>query len=79
MTSLEIDFGGGVKTDEDIRRVFEAGANMVTAGSIAVKDPGLVMKWLKEYGPEKIILGADVRDGMIAIQGWQEETSLGVV
>ena len=75
-TSLVIDFGGGVKTDEDLLRVFEAGASMATAGSIAVKNPELVREWLKVYGPEKIILGADVSKGMIAIQGWQEETEL---
>jgi phosphoribosylformimino-5-aminoimidazole carboxamide ribotide isomerase len=75
-TSLQIDFGGGVKSDDDIRRVVDAGADMVTAGSIAVKDPGLVSKWLQIYGSEKIILGADVRNGKISIQGWQEDTSL---
>jgi len=76
LSALEIDFGGGVKSDEDIRLVFEAGAVMVTAGSISVKNPELVMEWLRVYGPQKIILGADVNKGMIAIQGWQEETEL---
>ncbi len=75
-TSLLIDFGGGVKTGEDLRSVFDAGARMATAGSIAVKNPELVREWLKVYGPEKIILGADVNKGMIAIQGWQEQTEL---
>lgn len=75
-TSLSIDFGGGIKSDDDIRRVFKAGADMVTAGSIAVRDPELVRKWLQAYGPPKIILGADARKGKISIQGWQEETSL---
>ncbi len=75
-TNLDIDFGGGVQTNEDIRRVFDSGAGQVTAGSVAVKDPQLVNSWLSRYGSEKIILGADVRDRMIAISGWQEETSL---
>ncbi|HEC44977.1 MAG TPA: 1-(5-phosphoribosyl)-5-[(5-phosphoribosylamino)methylideneamino]imidazole-4-carboxamide isomerase [Bacteroides sp.] len=78
-TSLEVDFGGGVKTNEDIRQVLDAGAGMVTAGSIAVKDPGLVGDWIREYGPDTIILGADVRQGLISIHGWQEDTSLGVL
>lgn len=78
-TSLLIDFGGGVKTDGDIGRVFDAGADMVTAGSIAVKDPVLVEGWLEEYGHERIILGADVRKGRIAIHGWQEDTSLEIM
>ncbi len=73
-TSLVIDFGGGVKTEEDLQRVFAAGAEMVTAGSIAIRDPQCVIKWLDEYGPQRIILGADVRQGMISIQGWQEDT-----
>jgi phosphoribosylformimino-5-aminoimidazole carboxamide ribotide isomerase len=77
-TSLEIDFGGGVKSDEDIRKVFKAGAAMVTAGSIAVKQPNLVKEWLHRYGPDRIILGADARERMIAIQGWEEETGIGL-
>ena len=75
-TSLIIDFGGGVKRDEDIHSVFEAGAAMVTAGSIAVKDRARVEKWLERFGPEKIILGTDTRDGKIAIHAWQEDTVL---
>jgi phosphoribosylformimino-5-aminoimidazole carboxamide ribotide isomerase len=75
-TSLQVDFGGGVKTGDDLRKVFEAGAKMVTAGSIAVKKPELVKEWIRDYGPQKIILGADVKQGRIAIQGWQEETEL---
>ncbi|MCK4751091.1 MAG: 1-(5-phosphoribosyl)-5-[(5-phosphoribosylamino)methylideneamino]imidazole-4-carboxamide isomerase [Bacteroidales bacterium] len=78
-TSLVVDFGGGIKTGEDIRQVMEAGARMVTAGSIAVKDPGLVRNWIREFGPDKIILGADVRDGLISIHGWQEDTSLELI
>ena len=73
-TSLKVDFGGGVKTDEDIRLVLEAGAAMVTAGSIAVTNPGLFMKWLEQYGPERMILGADVREGKVSINGWLEDS-----
>lgn len=75
-TSLIIDFGGGIKSDDDIRHVIEAGADMVTAGSIAVTDREMVEEWLQRYGPEKIILGADVRNGKISIHGWQEDTRL---
>ena len=77
-TTLVIDFGGGIKNDEDIQAVFDAGAAMITAGSIAVKNRGKVEKWLLRYGPDKIILGADTRDGIISINAWQEDTSLGV-
>lgn len=71
-TSLQIDFGGGVKSDDDIAKAFDHGAHQVTAGSIAVKDRDLTMRWLARYGADRIILGADVREEMIAIQGWQE-------
>jgi len=77
-TNLIIDFGGGVKTDEDIQIVFESGAEMVTIGSIAVKDPELFFNWLTAYGAEKIILGADVNDKNIAVTGWLETTELNV-
>ncbi|MDO9548345.1 MAG: 1-(5-phosphoribosyl)-5-[(5-phosphoribosylamino)methylideneamino]imidazole-4-carboxamide isomerase [Candidatus Marinimicrobia bacterium] len=73
-TELVIDFGGGVQTDEDLRIAFESGAAMVTAGSIAVKEPQTVRRWLEQFGSEKIILGADVKDRKIAIHGWQEES-----
>ena len=75
-TSLAIDAGGGLRSEEDLHIVFESGASMVTGGSIAVKDRGLFMGWLQKYGPEKIILGADYRDGKIAVSGWEEETEL---
>ena len=78
-TALVIDFGGGIKSDEDIQSVFDAGADMITAGSIAVRDRVKVEKWLAEYGPEKIILGADTRDGKISINAWQEDTSLEII
>ena len=73
-TGLTVDFGGGVKTDEDIRKVLEAGAAMVTAGSIAVTQPDLFMQWLEQYGPERMILGADVRQGKVSINGWLEDS-----
>ncbi len=71
-TGLKIDFGGGLKTNDDLRIAFESGARQVTGGSIAVKDPDTFMGWLDQYGPEKIILGADAHDEKIAVSGWQE-------
>lgn len=71
-TSLEIDFGGGIKSDESIKIAFESGAEKVTVGSIAVKDRGLVEQWINQYGQERLILGADVKDEKIAISGWTE-------
>jgi len=73
-TSLVIDFGGGLKTDEDLRIAFEAGASMVTGGSIAVKSPAVFESWLSRYGSDKIILGADVKGECIAVTGWTEST-----
>ncbi len=74
-TSLIIDFGGGIKNDEDLRIAFENGATMVTGGSVAVKNPELFCGWLQAYGPEKIILGADVKDRKIAVNGWKDESA----
>lgn len=74
-TSLVIDFGGGVKSDEDLKIAFENGAQMVTGGSIAVKNPELFSRWLETYGSEKIILGADVKDRKIAVNGWKDESA----
>lgn len=74
-TKLIVDFGGGVKTDAEIERAFKAGAEMVTIGSVAQKNPDVFLGWLNRYGPEKIILGADVRDGNIAVGGWLETSS----
>ena len=74
-TQLVVDFGGGIKTDEDIEKAFEAGASMVTVGSIAVTNPDLFMGWLEKYGAERMILGADVRYGKISINGWKEDSS----
>lgn len=75
-TSLIIDFGGGIKTDEDLILAFDNGAEMVTGGSIAVKNPELFTKWIERYGSEKIILGADVKDRRIAVNGWKDETTV---
>ncbi|MDR0941528.1 MAG: 1-(5-phosphoribosyl)-5-[(5-phosphoribosylamino)methylideneamino]imidazole-4-carboxamide isomerase [Bacteroidales bacterium] len=75
-TNLVIDFGGGLKSDDDLRIAFESGAAMITGGSIAVKNPDIFASWIIKYGAEKIILGADVQHNMIAINGWQESTEL---
>lgn len=72
-TNLTIDFGGGIKSDEDLRKAFDAGAQMVTIGSVAVKEPELFASWTETYGGDKIILGADVKNGYISISGWLEE------
>lgn len=73
-TRLTVDFGGGIKTDEDIEKAFTAGAAMVTAGSIAVTQPELFINWLGCYGAERMILGADVRNGKVSINGWKEDS-----
>ena len=74
-SDLIVDFGGGIKSTEDIEKAFMAGAHMVTIGSVAVTEPELFMGWLRKYGAEKIILGADVRNGMVSINGWKEDSS----
>ena len=74
-TRLTIDFGGGIKTDNDIEEAFRCGAKMVTIGSVAVTQPDLFMGWLEKYGAEHIILGADVRNGKISINGWKEDST----
>ncbi len=75
-TNLIIDFGGGLKSDDDLRIAFECGASMVTGGSIAVKNPEVFASWIEKFGGEKIILGADVKDEKIAVGGWIETTDL---
>ncbi|MHB1921457.1 MAG: 1-(5-phosphoribosyl)-5-[(5-phosphoribosylamino)methylideneamino]imidazole-4-carboxamide isomerase [Chitinophagaceae bacterium] len=75
-TGLVLDFGGGIKTDQDIDILFSSGGDIATLGSIAVKDPELFFSWLKKYGPQKILLGADVREGKIAISGWKQVTAI---
>lgn len=74
-TSLKIDFGGGLKSDNDLKIAFESGANQVTGGSIAVKNPLLFQEWISKFGAAKIILGADANNEKIAVSGWLEESS----
>ncbi|HLP73641.1 MAG TPA: 1-(5-phosphoribosyl)-5-[(5-phosphoribosylamino)methylideneamino]imidazole-4-carboxamide isomerase [Bacteroidales bacterium] len=78
-TSLKIDFGGGIRSSKDIRSVFSAGAQQVTAGSIAANNPKLFLTWLKEFGPEKIILGADGSGGKISTCAWTEVSDNDIV
>ncbi len=77
-TRLHIDFGGGVQSDEMIDIAFSSGAKQITAGSIAVKNPELVVSWFKKYGADKIILGADAKNEQIAVSGWQENSNLSI-
>ena len=74
-TNLSIDFGGGLKSDDDLRIAFESGANQITGGSIAVKNPDIFKSWLQKFGATKIILGADALDEKVAVSGWQEESN----
>ena len=78
-TQLKIDFGGGLKSDEDLQIAFESGATQITGGSIAVKDRVTFTRWIKQYGASKIILGADAKDEKIAISGWEEESNLSLI
>lgn len=73
-TSLKIDFGGGLKSDADLKIAFESGANQITGGSIAVKNRAIFEKWIAEYGADKIILGADANNEKVAVSGWLEES-----
>lgn len=73
-TQLVVDFGGGIKTEDDLKRVFDAGAALVTVGSIAITQPELYIEWLGTYGSDHMILGADVRNGMVSINGWKEDS-----
>jgi phosphoribosylformimino-5-aminoimidazole carboxamide ribotide isomerase len=74
-TSLQIDFGGGLKTNEDLHIAFESGAKQITGGSIAVKNRDTFTSWIQKYGSDKIILGADAMDEKVAVSGWQEESN----
>ena len=74
-TNLIVDFGGGIKTDDDIQQAFDSGADMVTIGSVAVSNPDLFLSWVQKYGEDKIILGADVKNGSISINGWQRNSN----
>jgi phosphoribosylformimino-5-aminoimidazole carboxamide ribotide isomerase len=78
-TGLKVDFGGGLRTTEDVRKVLECGAAQITAGSIAVSDRDTVLQWLTEFGAERIILGADAKDGRIATHGWLDDSGLDVL
>ncbi|MDD2961987.1 MAG: 1-(5-phosphoribosyl)-5-[(5-phosphoribosylamino)methylideneamino]imidazole-4-carboxamide isomerase [Muribaculaceae bacterium] len=78
-TSLVVDFGGGLKSDEDIKIAFECGASMITGGSIAVKNPDLFIRWIEKYGGKKIILGADSNNGKIAVSGWAEDSGKDII
>lgn len=78
-TSLIIDFGGGLKSDDDLRIAFESGASMITGGSIAVKERDLFISWIERYGADRIILGADAKEGKIAVSGWQENSDLELI
>jgi len=78
-TSLVIDFGGGLKSDDDLRIAFECGASMITGGSIAVKNPGIFTTWIEKFGSGKIILGADVKNEKIAVGGWLEATDVDLI
>ena len=77
-TKLVVDFGGGIKTDDEIRKLFERGVQQVNLGSIAVKEPQKVIQWIDEFGSDKIILSADVKNNTIAISGWQENSSINI-
>lgn len=78
-TSLKVDFGGGVQSDKDIQLAFDSGANQVTGGSIAFKNPDMFEKWIGDFGSERIILGADAKNRMIAVGGWEETTTEDVI
>ena len=78
-TDLKVDFGGGLKSDKDLEIAFESGANQITGGSIAVKDPDLFQNWIQKYGSDKIILGADAKNRKIAVSGWLEDSDKEII
>ena len=78
-TDLVVDFGGGLKSDDDLRIAFECGASMITGGSIAVKNPAVFQNWIDVYGSDRIILGADVKESKIAVSGWTEDTDIELI
>ncbi|MBR1402088.1 MAG: 1-(5-phosphoribosyl)-5-[Prevotella sp.] len=78
-TNLVVDFGGGIKSEEDILLAFNNGAAMVTIGSLAVTQPDLFIEWINRFGADRIILGADVRNGMISINGWKEDAEIALL
>lgn len=75
-TSMQIDFGGGIKTDADLEAVFENGATFATIGSVAAKEPQLMDRWIERYGADRLILGADIKDGFVCISGWKEKSRM---
>lgn len=75
-TGMKVDFGGGIKSDDDIQKAFNCGANQVSIGTIAVKNPKLLLSWLQKYGTDRIILGADVLNGIVRINGWTNQTEI---
>lgn len=75
-TKLKIDFGGGIKTDDDLKKVFDSGASFATIGSVAVSKPDTFDNWIEQYGPKRFVLGADVNDGHVCINGWKDESHL---
>jgi phosphoribosylformimino-5-aminoimidazole carboxamide ribotide isomerase len=78
-TNLIVDFGGGLKRDEDVKIAFDSGASQITGGSIAAKNESLFLNWVDQYGSDKIILGADCKNRMIATSGWTESSTLDVL
>lgn len=78
-TGLEIDFGGGVRSGADLEDVFAAGAAIANIGSVAIQEPDLFLSWIEKYGGEKLLLGADTRNGMVAVNGWQTDTSVRLI
>jgi phosphoribosylformimino-5-aminoimidazole carboxamide ribotide isomerase len=77
-TKLVIDFGGGIKTDDDVALVFERGAKLATIGSIAVANPTLFLSWVNVYGADRFFLGADVKDNLIAVNGWMQTSNIAI-
>ena len=78
-TNLKIDFGGGIKTTSDAEKVFNAGASIINIGSIAIKQPDVVVEWIEKFGTEKVLLGADVKNEKIVINGWQQSTEINII
>lgn len=78
-TGLVIDFGGGIRSDKDLKIAFDSGASQVTGGSIAVSSPSVFLEWIKKYGNEKIILGADCRNGKVTTEGWMEKSEKDII
>ena len=78
-TSLQVDFGGGIKSETDLQTAFDCGASQVTLGSIAVSEPELVFEWLEKFGAEQLILGADAKNRRIATHGWEQDSGLDVI